>query len=221
MKLAERMTRFEQADLYVVITEEFCKERSPAFVLQQALDAGVKLVQLREKHMTDRQLYRRALEFRELCQRHDALLIVDDRVDIALATGADGVHVGQEDLPLEAARSLAPDLIIGCSTHSVDEAVAAQGAGALYVNIGPVFATQTKTGTSGPLGPDGVTLIAGRLTIPWTVMGGIKAANMSQVLEKGAKRVAVVTAVTAADDVRAACETLRGIIVAARGKSCD
>jgi thiamine-phosphate pyrophosphorylase len=216
MKLAERMARFEQADLYVVITEEFCRERSPVFVLEQALDAGVKLVQLREKHMTDRQLFRRALEFRELCQRYDALLIVDDRVDIALASGADGVHVGQEDLPLEAARSLAPDLIIGCSTHSVDEAVTAQEAGALYVNVGPVFATQTKTGTSGPLGPDGVRVIAGHLTIPWTVMGGIKAANIGQVLERGAKRVAVVTAVTAADDVRAACEALRGIIVAAR-----
>jgi thiamine-phosphate pyrophosphorylase len=218
MNLEERMARFQEADLYVVITEEFCKGRSPLHILEQVLEAGVKLVQLREKHMTDRGLLLRALEFCELCHSHGALLIVDDRVDIALASAADGVHVGQDDLPVQVVRSLATDLIIGCSTHSLHEAVAAQEAGARYVNIGPIFSTQTKIGTTSPLGAGGIDLIAPHLTIPWTVMGGIKEANIGQVLERGALRVAVVTAVTAADDVKTACTSLRQSMIAARGR---
>lgn len=216
MTLQERMVRFENADLYVVVTEEFCKGRSPLHILEQALEAGVTLVQLREKSMTDRQLYERAVEFRERCHRYGALLIVDDSVDVALAAAADGVHVGQEDLPVSVARTLAPDLIIGCSTHSLEEALAAQQAGARYVNIGPVFATQTKTGTFSSIGPEQIGRIASHLAIPWTVMGGIKESNVGQVIEQGAKRVAVVTAVTAADDVKAACAALRQSILAQR-----
>lgn len=209
MTFEERMAIFAEADLYVVITEAFCAGRSSLEVLAAALDAGVRLVQLREKDMTDRALYQRALQFRELTATQNALLIIDDRVDIALASGADGVHVGQEDFPVEVARSLGPELIIGCSTHSVEEAVTAQAAGASYVNIGPIFSTQTKANVTAALGPEIIDAIKPHLTIPWTVMGGIKASNIHLVLERGARRVAVVTAVTAAEDVRAAYAELR------------
>ncbi len=143
-------------------------------------------------------------------------MIIDDRVDVALASGADGVHVGQEDFPVEVVRSLGPDLIIGCSTHSVDEAVSAQAAGASYVNIGPIFSTQTKSNVMSALGPAIIDEVTPHLTIPFTVMGGIKASNIDLVLERGASRVAVVTAVTAAEDVRAACAGLRERIVRSR-----
>jgi thiamine-phosphate pyrophosphorylase len=216
MTFEERMAIFADADLYVVITEAFCAGRSSLEVLAAALDAGVRLVQLREKDLTDRALYQRALQFRELTATQNALLIIDDRVDIALASGADGVHVGQEDLPVEATRSLGPDLIIGCSTHSIDEAVSAQAAGASYVNIGPIFSTQTKANVAAALGPQVIDAVKPHLTIPWTVMGGIKPSNIDQVLERGARRVAVVTAVTAADDVRAACAELRAKIAESR-----
>jgi thiamine-phosphate pyrophosphorylase len=209
MTLQERMAALGAADLYVVITEEFCAGRSPVEVLARALDAGVRLVQLREKHLIDKDLYRRALKFRELTAEKNALLILDDRIDIALAAGADGVHLGQDDFPVEASRKLAPQLIIGCSTHSVEEAVSAQNAGANYVNIGPIFSTQTKSHANGALGPAGISTIAPHVAIPWSVMGGIKASNIDLVLERGAKLVAVVTAVTAADDVGAACAVLR------------
>jgi thiamine-phosphate pyrophosphorylase len=211
--LEERMARFEQADLYVVITQAFCAGRTAVEVLVAALDAGVRLVQLREKEWTDKALYEQAARFRYLTAEKNALLIIDDRVDLALASGADGVHLGQHDLPVEAARILAPELIVGCSTHSVEQAIAAQTAGASYVNIGPIFATQTKTGTAAPLGLEAIRAAAGRLAIPWTVMGGIKESNIEQVLEKGARRAAVVTAVTAADDVTAACTGLRAKIL--------
>lgn len=209
----KRLAAFQAADLYVVITGAFCTGRSAIDVLVQALMAGVRLVQLREKEMSGRTLYELALEFRRLTEAASALLIIDDRLDIALASAADGVHLGQEDLPVEVARGLAPDLIIGASTHSLEEALAAQAAGASYVNIGPIFATQTKP-TMTPLGPEAIDRIAPRLNIPWTTMGGINLENIGQVVFHGARHPAVMSAVTAAADPRAAALELRQIIVA-------
>jgi thiamine-phosphate pyrophosphorylase len=209
MNLEERMALFRSADLYVVITEAFCAGRPATEVLARALEAGVRLVQLREKNMDDRSFYDLALKFRELTSRDNALLLVNDRIDIGLAAGADGVHLGQNDLPIEVARRLAPEMIIGCSTHSVTEAVAGERAGASYVNIGPIFTTQTKSDTVAALGPEIIDAVKPHLAIQWTVMGGIKESNIGQVLERGAQHIALVTAVTAADDVRAACGALR------------
>ncbi|MGO9568098.1 MAG: thiamine phosphate synthase [Desulfomonilaceae bacterium] len=209
MTLEERMTLFRSTDLYVVITEAFCAGRRAVEILAKVLEAGVRAVQLREKEMNDGALYDLALKFRELTTRNNALLLINDRIDIALATGADGVHLGQDDFPIEAARRLASEMIVGCSTHSLSEAVSGQRAGASYVNIGPIFATQTKSGTVAALGPEIIDAVRPHLAIPWTVMGGIKESNIAQVLKRGAKHVAVVTAVTAADDVSAACTVLR------------
>jgi thiamine-phosphate pyrophosphorylase len=167
---------------------------------------------LREKDLDGGALYRRALEFRRRTAAAGALLIVNDRVDIALAAGADGVHLGQEDLPVEAARRIAPALIIGASTHCLAEALTAQDAGASYVNIGPIFATQTKSVITGALGPEALEQIAPRLRIPWTTMGGINSANIGQVVSRGARHPAVVTAVTAAPDPTAAAQELRRLI---------
>lgn len=209
---AARRARLDAADLYVVITAAFCAGRDPLDVLDACLDAGVRLVQCREKELDGAALYRHARAFRERTRAADALLIIDDRVDIALAVGADGVHLGQADLPLEAARRIAPDLILGASSHNLDEATAAQDAGADYVNIGPIFATQTKDVPTGVVGPEMIDAIRPSLRIPFTVMGGIKAHNVAEVLRRGARHPAVVTAVTAAPDPRAAAQELRGII---------
>lgn len=208
----QRLAAFAQTDLYVVITEAFCAGRSPLAVLAMTLAAGVRLVQLREKDMAGGALYRRALEFRRLTKDAGALLIVNDRLDIALAAGADGVHLGQDDLPIGAARRIAPDLIIGASTHSLEEALAAQEAGASYLNIGPIFATQTKALPTAPLGLEAIDRIAPRLRIPWTTMGGLKSSNLAQVVARGARHPAVMTAVTAALDPTAAAWKLRKII---------
>jgi len=209
MDHATRMARFEDTDLYVVITESFCGGRSALDVLDAVLDAGVRLVQLREKDLEGRDLYTQAAAFRERTQAADTLFIVDDRIDVALAVEADGVHLGLDDLPIQAARRLGPDLIIGASSHNLSEALAAQEAGASYVNIGPIFATQTKSLPMEAVGPDLITAIVPHLKIPFTCMGGIKAANIGEVLCRGARHVAVVTAVTAAPDVHAAALELR------------
>jgi thiamine-phosphate pyrophosphorylase len=212
MGLGRRLTAFAQADLYVVITEAFCAGRTALEVLDRVLEAGVGIVQLREKDLEDRRLYELAVEFRRRTQAAGAVLIIDDRVDIALGAGADGVHLGQTDLPVAAARRIAAELIIGASTHSLSEAQAAQEAGASYVNIGPIFATPTKP-TAVPLGVEAIKRIAPQLKIPWSTMGGINQGNISQLVAQGARHPAVMSAVTAAPDVTAAAKALRRAIV--------
>lgn len=212
---AARLARFNQPGLYVVITEAYCAGRPPLDVLDAVLRAGVRLVQFREKTGSDRARYALAEAFRARTRDAGALLIVDDRVDLALAVDADGVHLGEHDLPIEAARRCAPDLIIGASSHNLEEALANQAAGASYVNIGPIFATQTKDVPTGPLGPEAIGAIAPKLRVPFTVMGGIKLENLDALLAEGARRVAVVTAVTAAPDPGHAARALQERICAA------
>jgi len=213
MNLAQRLSAFEKADLYVVITEAFCAGRPSLSVLEQVLAAGVSLVQLREKDLEGRNLYELAVAYRRRTAAARALLIIDDRLDIALAAGADGVHLGQADLPVAAARRAAPELIVGASSHSLEEALAAQEAGAGYVNIGPIFPTATKPGAVF-LGLEAISRIAPRLRISWSTMGGINQSNIAQVVARGARHPAVMSAVTAAPDIGAAARALRGAIIA-------
>jgi thiamine-phosphate pyrophosphorylase len=213
MNLAQRLAAFEKADLYVVITEAFCAGRPSLSVLDQVLAAGVSLVQLREKDLEGRDLYELAVAYRRRTAAAGALLIIDDRLDIALTAGADGVHLGQADLPVAAARRVAPELIVGASSHSLEEALAAQEAGAGYVNIGPIFPTATKPDAVF-LGLDAISRIAPRLRIPWSTMGGINQNNIAQVVARGARHPAVMSAVTAAPDIGAAARALREAIIA-------
>jgi thiamine-phosphate pyrophosphorylase len=216
-KLSERIAQFKQADLYVVITQAFCGGRTSEQVLRDVLAAGVRLVQFREKDITDDAvLFATALRFREITAEAGAVLIIDDRVDIALAVDADGVHLGQRDLPLPVAKNIAPNIIVGASTHSLDQALAAQAAGADYINIGPIYATQTKTKTAPPLGPEIIAEIAANVKIPFTCMGGIKPENVGDLLSRGARHPAVVTAVTAADHPETAARSLRELVLRAR-----
>lgn len=212
MDYPTRQARFQQADLYVVITQSFCNGRSSLDVLDGCLRAGVRLVQFREKNASARALTELGIAFAERCREAGALLIVNDRVDIALAIGADGVHLGQDDLPVDAARRVAPELLVGASSHNLEEALAAQAWGASYVNIGPIFETQTKDVPTGVVGPAMIDTIRPHLHIPFTCMGGLKAHNLHEVVRRGTRRVAVVTAVTAAADVKGAALELRRAI---------
>ena len=124
--------------------------------------------------------------FRERTAKAGMLLVINDRVNVAIAVGADGVHLGQDDFPVPSAKTIAPGLIVGASSHSLAEALRAQNEGADYVNIGPIFSTGTKEGVDRFLGPGAVSQIAPHLRIPFTVMGGIKESNVNQVLEAGA-----------------------------------
>lgn len=164
---------------------------------------GASVVQLRDKDSSRREIYAKALRLREITAAAGMLLIINDYVDIALAVEADGVHLGQADLPIPAARKIAPDLLIGASCHSLDDIDAALTLGADYTNIGPVFATQTKSAPVQPVGLDLVRAAHARYRHPLTVMGGIKLSHVSALRQAGAKHLAVVTAVTQAEDIAA------------------
>ncbi|MGC9193984.1 MAG: thiamine phosphate synthase [Syntrophobacteraceae bacterium] len=208
----EKKALFENIDIYPVTCERLSAGRTDLDVLEGLIEGGARIVQLREKHLCQRDFFQLAEKFRERTAKAGMLLIVNDRVDVALGVGADGVHLGQDDFPVKAARKLAPDLLIGVSTHNLEEGLRAQKEGADYANIGPIFSTQTKDGVERFLGPEGISTIAPRLAIPFTVMGGIKEANIRLVLEAGARKVAVVTAITQAEDIARAVRTFRKLI---------
>jgi thiamine-phosphate pyrophosphorylase len=216
MKLSDRQAILRQADLYVVTSERMSGGRTSLDVLDAVLDAGVKMVQLREKEKSRKELFRLAEQFRTRTADRECLLIINDFVDLALAVDADGVHLGQSDLPIPAARRIAPELIIGASSHSLSQALAAQAEGADYVNIGPIYATNTKPDHPSILGPAALTEIGPRLKVPYTCMGGINKSNIGEVLKAGGKIIAVVTAVTQAEDMRKAASELREMIVSNR-----
>jgi len=174
-----------------------------------AVANGISAVQLRCKEAGDRVFLEEARRLKRLIEVGSTLLIVNDRPDIALMSRAHGVHLGQDDLPIPAARALAPDLLIGASTHSLQEALRAEEEDADYVNIGPIFPTATKKDAQEFLGPDAIASIGSRLKVPFTVMGGINASNLDSVLAQGARRVAVVTVVTQAPDIARAVSDLR------------
>lgn len=209
---SERMTRFQDAGLYVVTSEAMSAGRTTIEVITKVLDAGVMLVQLREKDLNAMQFRRLAGKARELTVRYNALLIINDHLDVAIDVGADGVHLGQEDMAIADARAVAPDMVIGASSHSIEEAVSAEKAGASYVNIGPLFPTGTKQWHGAFLGVDGLKRIAPHLSVPFTVMGGIKKKHIPGLIDAGAETIALVTEVTAAPDPMAAAAELLKLI---------
>jgi len=205
----ERLRRFSGVDIYPVTSASHSAGRGSLEILDAVLAGGAHIVQLREKELPMRELFELARAFRARTAAAGALLMIDDHVDLALATGADGVHLGQNDLPLAAARQLAPDLLIGASTHSVGDVVRAQASGADIINVGPVYPTATKQRTAAALGVDGVRAIIPHVHVPFSVMGGIKLDNIDPLLDLGVRCVAVVTAITAADDPAQATRALR------------
>lgn len=194
---AERISAFEKSFIYPVISSEFCGGKSAAAVLRDLAENGAKVVQLREKHCSDGELFALACKFREITASYGMLLFIDDRLDIALACHADGIHLGQDDMPIAAARRIAAELIIGASTHNADEIAAAQAAGCSYLNIGPIFPTNTKSVACGALGVEKFNELKKLVNVPFSVMGGIKEQHIPQLAALGAKHIAMVTEVIA------------------------
>ncbi|MBC8431000.1 MAG: thiamine phosphate synthase [Desulfobacterales bacterium] len=209
MKLEARRNAFKQVDIYPVTCERLSNGRSNLEVLKAVIQGGARIIQLREKEYSGKKMYDLALKFREITTKAGVLLIINDHVDIAMAVEADGVHLGQDDFPLNAAKKIAPELLIGASTHSLKEAIQAQKEGADYINIGPIFPTGTKEGIERFLGPEAIAAISPAIDVPFTVMGGISESNIDQVLTSGARRVAMVTAITQAPDITAKVKALR------------
>ena len=196
-------------ELYVVTGSKQSRGRGFLEVVAAALEGGAGCIQYRDKDAPVQMMLPVARELHALCRQHGATFIINDRLDIALSVEADGVHLGQDDYPLPEARGIVGEgMILGASTHSLDEARRAEAEGADYINVGPVFATQTKNNVCAPVGVELVTRIKQAVSVPQTCMGGISAANVAEVVAAGAERCAVVSAVVGAEDVAAATREL-------------
>lgn len=201
--------------LYFVADIKPSLVHSPTYLITQAVAGGVDIVQLRYKNASTRQLLDLGQQIKPILQAHNVPFIINDRVDVALALGADGVHLGQEDdMPLGIARCiLGPDKIIGLSTHNLEQALSAQDAGADYLAIGAIFITNTKKMPALPLGTEILKKFAQCIHIPWLTIGGINLSNLQEVLQAGAKRVAVVSAIADAGDITKASQTLKTCLI--------
>ena len=205
--------------LYLVTDRGLSLGRDTVNIVRAAIAGGVTCVQLREKHCATRAFIDEARALKTLLDTlaNKIPLIINDRLDIALAIGADGVHLGQTDMPIRDARRLVgPSMIIGISAESIADAIRAEAEGADYIGISPVFATLTKADTAPPLGLDGIRQIRAAVSLPLVAIGGIQEENASAVIRAGADGVAVVSAIVAAACPRKAAAGLKQQIQSAR-----
>jgi thiamine-phosphate pyrophosphorylase len=207
-------------DLYVVTDRQLTAGRPLRLLVEAALRGGARAFQLREKDLSPRELYPLAIELRQLTQRYGARLLINDRVDVALAVDADGVHLTTTSLPASIARQLlGPGRLIGVSTHTLTEAQAAAEAGADFLVFGPIFYTPSKAPYGEPVGLDALRTVRAAVTLPILAIGGVKKANLDQVLAAGADGIAVISAIISADDPMAASQDLLGTLRSGRAKA--
>lgn len=205
--------------VYLVTDQSLCGPRGLAAVVDAAAAAGVSAVQLREKQATTRAFLETALEIRALLRPRGIPLIINDRIDVALAAGADGVHVGQTDMPATLARQLlGPEAIIGLSVETWPDVVAAEDLDVTYLGISPVFDTPTKTDTGGAWGLDGVARIRAFSRHRLVAIGGLHPGNAADVVAAGADGIAVVSAICAATDPAHAVRQLKQAIDTGRSR---
>ncbi len=202
------------AGIYGITAERFSKGRSNVDVVGEMIRGGVAVVQYREKHARKsiRQIYEECLEIRRMTRDSGVMFIINDFVDIALLVDADGVHVGQDDLPVAAVRKLVGQKCIGLSTHSPEQAREALRLGADYIGVGPLFETHTKENVCAPVGLDYLTYAVENVPIPFVAIGGIKEPVLPRVRDLGARTVCLVTDIVGASDIAAKVRRLKTIM---------
>ncbi len=206
--------------LCVITDPKLAPGRDHVAIAKAALAGGADMIQLRDKAGDLRELLPQARAIQALCRSQGAIFIVNDRLDLALAVGADGVHVGQEDLPAEAARRLLPPgRILGVSTHTPEQAEAARLAGADYIGFGPMFPTGTKDTGYSPRGLPGLRDLRAAISLPILAIGGITLDTVEGVIAAGATAPAVISAIVAAPDIAAAAAAFRERVAAARARA--
>jgi len=203
----------EKLKLYV-ITDRRLKPEIES--VREALEGGATSIQLRIKNASTREMIKIGKRIRELTKEYDALYFVDDRLDVALATNADGVQLGPEDMPISLAREIAPNLIIGASVYSLEEALQAEKERADYLGAGSVFPTPTKAGVR-VIRVEGLRKIVESVKIPVVAIGGINHKNARDVLKTGVDGIAIISAIMGAEDVKKATEEMKKIIEEAIG----
>ncbi len=220
-ELVARITRRDKTKrikgLYVIIDTAWLKGRKPAEVTAQAIKGGANVIQLRCKELNPREFLEIASELKEVCSEKSVLFILNDNLEIALAVKADGLHLGQEDMPFNEARKLMPvDMILGCSVSTLDEAKKALHNGADYLGVGAIFTTNTKESAK-TVGLKRIEQIKKAVDLPVVAIGGINKENLKEVMEAGADAAAVISAVMGVEDVVKATRELVNIIRGRKG----
>ncbi len=199
--------------IYAILGEKFSCGRTNVQVAQKLAKAGVDIIQYREK-LTDktlRQILRECREIRKITADAGITFIVNDHVHIALMVEADGIHQGQDDLPVKEVRKIAPDMMIGCSTHSPEQAEKAVRDGADYIGVGPIFPTRTKEDVCDAVGLEYLDHVVSNHAVPFVAIGGIKRHNLRQVLAHGARTVCLVTEIIGAPDIEKTVQEIKNI----------
>ena len=205
--------------LYLVTDRGLSLGRSTREVVEMAVRGGATCVQLREKTASTREFIREALAIKDLLATHQVPLIINDRLDVAMAVEAEGVHLGQKDMPLDAAQSIVGDrMLIGVSVESLADAIAAMEGGADYLGVSPIYDTPTKTDTAPALGLEGLADIRRTVKTPLVAIGGLNVDNAAEVIRSGADGVAVVSAIVSAEDPEKAARQLKNVIYEAKEK---
>lgn len=215
MKTRLGMANFLAADIYGITADEFALGRGSVESVRLMIEAGIKVIQYREKDKYARVMYQECLAIRELTQAAGVTFVVNDHVDLALLVAADGIHIGQDDLPPEAVRKMVgEEMIIGLSTHAPEHAQAAARLGDVidYIGVGPIFATNTKKDVCEPVGLDYLGYVVQNFTIPFVAIGGIKSHNIAQVRQKGAQVISLVSEIVGAEAVTSKVRELRHIL---------
>lgn len=203
--------------LYLVTDRSLSKERSLAYIVEEAIKGGVTMVQLREKNLSTIEFYNIACSLKELLSSHNIPLIINDRLDIAIASNADGLHIGQSDMPYEIVRKiLGKEKIIGLSVETIEQAREANKLDVDYIGLSPVFSTNTKKDINTPLELEGIKEIAGFTKHKTVAIGGINKFNTADIIKNGADGIAVVSAIISNEDPRNAASELKTIISEAR-----
>ena len=220
-QLSDKRGRFQigsiDYSLYLVTDRSLSRGRATLEIVKIGVTGGVTCVQLREKNCSTRKFIKETLSVKKYLKKHNIPLIINDRVDVAQAIQADGVHLGQTDMPLTMAKDILKDsMIIGISVESLEDAIRAQKDGADYIGISPIFATPTKSDTAPPIGLEGLKEINKAVSLPKVAIGGLNRKNAGEVILNGADGIAVVSAIVSADDPRKAAEELSYIVKQAR-----
>ncbi|MBF0452475.1 MAG: thiamine phosphate synthase [Candidatus Magnetomorum sp.] len=197
-------------DIYCLTAEALSCGRSNITVVNEMISAGIKIIQYREKDKSSLEKYHECIKIRAMTKANDVTFIINDNIDLALMTHADGVHIGQEDYPIEAVRKITgQDFIIGLSTHSPDQARRAEEAGVDYIGVGPIYNTQTKKNVCAPVGHAYLEYVTENISLPFVAIGGIKEHNLNEIIHRGATCVAMVSEITGADNIGQKIETIR------------
>lgn len=194
------MKDLNQIDLYFITDRKLTKKTITDDV-RAAIKAGVKVIQYRDKEVSTKLMLEEAKKIKKECDNNNILFLINDRADICLAVDADGIHLGQDDIPYGIARKLLPNKIIGLTVHNIQEAIEAEKLGADYIGISPIFETKTKLDAGPATGIELIKQIKEKIKIPFVAIGGINQENLDCVLKAGAKSIAIISALITKDNV--------------------